>query len=129
MKIKTHNKRISASIQPRPQRNLQLIYRVDGKRFEESLETKDLETARIKAEKRLHQIEVEMISGVRLSEMKDLWFKYNSRKSEWYKKDIEKHFQPFIDYFQDCYSSTLTTKNLFDYQAHLEKKISKRNKK
>ncbi len=129
MKVKTHNKRISASIQPRKMRNYQLIYRVDGKRFERSLETKDLETAKIKAEKMLHQVEIEMISGIRLSEMKDEWFKYNSTKSKWYKKDIEKHFQPFIDYFNNCYGESLTIKHLYDYRSHLESRMSKRNNK
>ena len=61
--------------------------------------------------------------------MTDIWFKYNVRKSDWYKKDVEKHFQPFIDYFKDCHGETLTTKHLFDYQSHLEKQISKRSRK
>ena len=112
MKVETGTKRISASIQPRKGRNFQLVYRIDGERHEQTLKTKDETAAFLQAEKLIKQLKIENITGITLGELKKEWLKYNINKSEWYKKDIEKHFQPFVEYFKDCVANCKSSKTL-----------------
>lgn len=121
---------IKHSIQKKKKGYYLVYYHPDTKKqIWKTLSTNDLSTANIKGDKLIKQLEVELVSGEKLSEMKDTWFKYNGKKSEWYKKDVEKHFQPFVDYFKDCHGETITIKSLYDYQTHLESQTSKRSKK
>jgi len=130
MKIKTFSKNITASIQQQSQksRNWFLVYQIDkGKSVWRTLGTSDRMIAIQEAERILREIDEQTFGGTKLEELLQTWLKYNAKKSKLYISDAKKHFQIFLDFFENKPADFLTKKDLLDYQVHLENLPSKKD--
>ena len=91
-----------------------------GKILTKALDTDDSRTAIIEAEKFLAKIEEEKLGAYRLSELPEMWLRANSKKSKWYRKDIDKCWKLFIQFFENCYAQKITTDDMDNYKRYIE---------